>query len=77
MPKHKEVNLPQPGSRFAKTYKGKTYTMEVVKEAGRVQYKVGSKIYSSPSAAAKSITKTEVNGWVFWRLHKRAVKTAG
>jgi len=75
MPKRKERNLPQLGSRFSRIYKGETYIMEVVKEAGMVQYKVGRKIHSSPSAAAKSITNTEVNGWVFWRLHKRAVKT--
>ncbi|MFC1915238.1 DUF2924 domain-containing protein [Chloroflexota bacterium] len=76
MPKRKERKLPQSGSRFSKTFKGETYTMEVVKEAGVVRYKVGREVYASLSAAAKSITKTDVNGWVFWGLEKPVDRAA-
>ena len=70
MAKRKERKLPQPGARFSRTHKGETYIMEVVSQGGRIGYKVEQEIYSSPSAAAKVITKTEVNGWVFWGLDK-------
>jgi len=30
--------------------------------------KVGSQTYSSPSAAARSITKKPVDGWIYWKL---------
>lgn len=71
MAKRKERKLPPSATRFSRTFKSETYTMEVVREGGTVRYKVGQQIYNSPSAAAKSITKTEVNGWVFWGLDKR------
>ena len=76
MPKRKERKLPQSGSSFSRTFKGETYTMEVVKEAGGVRYKVGREVYSSLSGAAKAITKTDVNGWVFWGLEKPVTRTA-
>jgi hypothetical protein len=30
--------------------------------------RVGDKVYSTPSAAARSITGNPVDGWTFWRL---------
>lgn len=70
MAKRKERKLPRPGTRFSRTYKGETYTMEVVSQEGRIGYKVGQEIYSSPTAAAGVITDTTVNGWKFWGLDK-------
>ena len=70
MGKRKERKLPLPGTRFPRTYKGEIYIMEVVSQEGRIGYKVGQVICDSPTAAAKVITKTEVNGWAFWGLEK-------
>ena len=61
-------NKPDAGSIFKKKYKGKIYTMTVVHEGNNIGYKVGRKIYRSPSSAAKSITNYEINGWVFWSI---------
>lgn len=44
--------------------------MTVVHDGNDIGYKVGTKIYSSPSSAAKSITNYEINGWVFGPLNK-------
>ena len=51
------------GTDFRARYKGKVYT-------GRVQgarLVVNGISYDSPTAAARSITGTPVNGWVFWQ----------
>ena len=45
-------------------YKGKTYPAKLLSCGKRVQY--GGKVYDSPSAAAKAITGSSVNGWAFW-----------
>jgi hypothetical protein len=52
------------GSEFLADYKGKTYT-GVVKD-GKLELSDGHK-FSTPSAAAVHVTKTNVNGWRFWR----------
>jgi hypothetical protein len=53
-----------PGSEFMADYKGKSYS-GVVKD-GKLELSDGHK-FSTPSAAAMHITRTNVNGWRFWR----------
>ena len=46
-------------------------TAEVVsvdEEKGKVSVRVGSQVYPSLSTAARAITGTSTNGWVFWGL---------
>jgi hypothetical protein len=57
----KGVTFPY-GTEFRATYKGQQYTA-VAKNGALV---LNGKRYSSPSAAAVSITKNAVNGWRFW-----------
>ena len=71
MAKKKERKPPRIGSRFNKEYKGKNYKMTVTKIKNGIGYKVGDVVYRSPSAAAKSITKSEINGWLFWKIDKK------
>ncbi len=68
MPARKPRQIPPVGAAYTKTYKNKSYTLKVVKSDSGVGYKLGSTVYPSPSAAAKSLTKTEVNGWKFWKI---------
>jgi hypothetical protein len=48
-----------------RTYKGKEYNATLL-SSGII--KVGAKKFTSPSAAAKSITKRSANGWAFWYI---------
>jgi hypothetical protein len=68
MPKRKQHSVPQVGTKFEKTYKGKQFVLSVVAEDGRTQFRVGRTTFSTPTAAAKNITGGEVNGWKFWRI---------
>lgn len=68
MAKRKNRKMPKTGEVFEKTFDGKRYVLTVVNDGQRIGYKVGQTIYPSPSAAAKAITETEVNGWKFWRI---------
>lgn len=68
MPTRKSRKEPAVGTICSRNYKGKTYTMKVIKTEMGIGYKVGRDVFKTPSAAAKAITKTEVNGWVFWGL---------
>lgn len=68
MPKRRDRKLPEPGTKYKKTYKGEEYTLRVVSASGGIAYKVGSDTYRSPAAAAKAITESEVNGWKFWGM---------
>lgn len=61
-------DTPKLGSKFEKKWKKKTYVMTVVEQNGSVKFKVGNKIFNSPTAAAKSITECSVNGWKFWEI---------
>jgi hypothetical protein len=65
----KGVRLPA-GTELRATYKGETYLARVADRA----LLLSGKWFSSPSAAAMSITSHPVNGWVFWqcRLPGRA-----
>ena len=68
MARKRKRNSPTFGSKYTKRYKGKTYQMVVSRIDGGIGYSVLGRTYKSPSAAAKSITKMEVNGWRFWKI---------
>jgi hypothetical protein len=68
MPARKERTNLKVGCEFIVQYKRKTYKLTVIKTDGRIAYELGGAVFSSLSAAAKSITKTEVNGWKFWKI---------
>lgn len=55
------------GTAFRKTYKGQTYTAEI--KNGRWIGADGTP-RKSPSDAAVSITKNNVNGWRFWECKR-------
>jgi hypothetical protein len=58
----KGVSFPH-GTEFSSTYKGRQYSGFVDNGA----LVVNGKRFNSPSAAAISITKNSVNGWIFWK----------
>jgi hypothetical protein len=62
MPAKKERTVPRVGSEFVRKFKGRTYKLKVIKADSRIAYELGGNAFLSPSAAGKSITKTEVNG---------------
>ena len=68
MPKPKKRSAPKTGTTFEKQYRGKRYKMKVRESAGRTVYGLGGQTFETPTAAAKSITKHEVNGWTFWGI---------
>lgn len=68
MPKKKSHDVPKVGKTFSRVFKGKKYSMSVVKKGEGIGYEVGGKVFRSPSAAAKSVTSHAVNGWVFWHI---------
>ena len=67
-PQRKNHTLPRVGSSFERNYKGKAFRMELIRIKDKLVYRVSGTDYSSPSAAAKSITGPEVNGWKFWNM---------
>lgn len=69
MPAKAKHTVPPVGTRFKRRYKGKVYTLIVIEQDGQTLYMVGGKAFRAPSAAAKSITRTEINGWIFWGIH--------
>ncbi len=70
MPVRKVHRLPKVGDTFNRTYKEVQYTMKIVRAGKGIGYEVDTRIYSTPSAAAKSVTQTAVNGWKFWRIEE-------
>lgn len=50
------------GTEFRAKHKGNTYSARV--ENGALVY--NGQRYDSPSPAAMAITRTSVNGWIFW-----------
>jgi len=68
MPARKRHPLPAAGAKFSKHYQDAVHHLEVVKIDGQIAYKVKGKVYPTPSAAAKSLTNNEVNGWTFWGM---------
>ena len=70
MPRAKLRTLPKPGSSFKKRYKGDTHILSVVEQKGCIRYRLNGQIFNNPSAAARSLTHYEVNGWLFWSIDK-------
>jgi hypothetical protein len=70
MKRAKDHKVPKVGAKFEKTFKDKKYQLKIVSIPSGIGYEVGGQVFRSPSAAAKSIAKTAVNGWVFWRLDR-------
>lgn len=68
MPAHNTRKALKTGSVYTKTFRGKPYTMKVVQTEVGIGYSVGNSVFKTPSAAAKSITKNEINGWKFWGI---------
>jgi hypothetical protein len=65
---HKVHVMPPVGSTFTHDFKGKLVSMTVVKQNDKVVYRVSGKNYSSPTAAANSVTGASINGWAFWHM---------
>ncbi len=70
MPVRKQRALPRVGSSFERAFKGKLYRLKVVAAPNGVAYQVAGRVFKAPSAAAKSIVKFAVNGWLFWKMDK-------
>lgn len=66
----KSRELPPVGTTLSARHKGKSYTASVVEAkdlpAGRA-LRSGDRLFTSLSAAGKSITGHSVNGWRFWQ----------
>jgi hypothetical protein len=71
MPKRKQHRRVKLGEVFTRKFRGKSYEMTVISTESGVAFRVGATNFSTPSAAAKFITKNEVNGWVFWKIDDR------
>ena len=56
------------GTTFDRKWRNRLYRMRVVAQNGKAAFEVENRVFATPSAAAKSITKQEVNGWRFWRI---------
>ena len=70
-------SLPEIGMRLHSTYKGERYSAVVVSvnpSTGKVAVRMGRHEYPTLSSAARQITNTEVNGWVFWGVERRIEK---
>ena len=68
-----EHDAPKVGKVFKATYKGKPYTMKVVKgEDGGVAYQVGNDKFESPTGAAKHVVGGSRNGWRFWGIEQQS-----
>jgi hypothetical protein len=70
MGRAKGHKVPKVGAKFQKTFKERKYRLTVVTIPNGIGYEVGGKVFKSPSAAARSIARTAVNGWKFWHLDK-------
>jgi hypothetical protein len=71
MPRVKIRRKPLPvGTKGHARHYRREYTVEVISTDDGIGYRVGRSVFSSLSAAGKSITGYECNGWVFWNLHR-------
>ena len=58
--------VPKAGTIFEKRYRGRFYKLTVVTSFGKLAFDLDGRTFKTPTAAAKSITKHEINGWKFW-----------
>jgi len=81
MPNRKHrTEFPNPGTILTRSFRGKIFQATVVsinQDIGTVAVDLDGKSYGTLSAAAKSITKYPVNGWMFWGLDTKIVHRAG
>jgi hypothetical protein len=72
MPFKSSYPPPKLGTVYQHKYHGTLYTMVVVQTESGVGYKVGDKVFSSPTAAAKSIIGKDqsINGRSFWHMNE-------
>lgn len=68
MPQKKAHDLPKVGTVFEKRYKKTFHRLTIVKTEGGVGFKVAGKTFRTPTGAAKSITGSDVNGWMWWGI---------
>jgi hypothetical protein len=64
----KKVYALREGMVLEKKYKGRPYSLHVVKESGRLQFRLGKTMVPSLTAAAKHVCDGEhaINGPWFW-----------
>jgi hypothetical protein len=71
MPNRKQHKLPKLGATFERKWHDKLYRLKVIAQKdGKIAFEVAGDVFATPSGAAKSITKQEVNGWAFWRIDR-------
>lgn len=70
MPKTIKWKTPPVGSIFKRDFAGKQHTLKVMNSPSGIIYELDGRIFKTPTAAAKSLTKYEVNGWKFWNIKR-------
>jgi len=70
MPPRIERKVPKAGEVFEGTFAKKKYRLKVIQLSDGIAYELDRCIFKTPTAAAKSITKFEVNGWRFWHMKR-------
>jgi hypothetical protein len=68
MAKRKIHKPPTVGKLYKGKHKGILYNMTAVATKEGIQYRMSGRLFKTPTAAAKSITRFEVNGWKFWNM---------
>ena len=66
-----EKRWPKPGDQLVHKIRGREVFAEVLsvnRDNANVSVKIGGKVYTSLSAAAKFVSGCETNGWIYWRL---------
>jgi len=64
-------SLPALGATLTGTSKGVQYKAKIVEASSFPDGKavsLGNKLYRSLTAAATAVTKTSINGWLFWKI---------
>ena len=57
------------GQQLVARYKGEQHTCEVVEREGELVYvRPGGETFTSPSAAGRAVTGSNVNGYRFWSV---------
>jgi hypothetical protein len=65
----KHHKQPKVGEFFEHRYKGTLYRLNVVQTDNGLAYELLGKVYSSPTAAAKSVVGPQyINGRKFWHM---------
>jgi hypothetical protein len=64
----KQVYAIREGMVLDKKYRGRPYSLRVTRNGDRLQFRLGNKVFSSLTAAAKYVSggEHEINGPRFW-----------